>query len=240
MSSRRRLLALLATGAIVLAAALILAPALGSTRISIAAAFAGESPHKEILFHARLPRVLLAALAGGALSVAGLLFQALVRDSLADPYTLGIASGASLAAAIKDTLSGLEKGAAVRATTPGEVRWNTLTDQRFRTAVLLSFAIAATILSLAGIWGVVSYTVVQRNREIALRICKELTVHATVEEELFYPFLRENIEETDLVDEAEVEHATAKDLIAQIEAAEEVDDMFDAKVKVLKEYSTIT
>jgi hemerythrin superfamily protein len=72
--------------------------------------------------------------------------------------------------------------------------------------------------------------------ETALRICKELTVHATVEEELFYPFLRENIEETDLVDEAEVEHGTAKDLIAQIEAAEELDDMFDAKVKVLKEY----
>ena len=76
----------------------------------------------------------------------------------------------------------------------------------------------------------------QERRETALLICKELTVHATVEEELFYPFLRENIEETELVDEAEVEHATAKDLIAQIEAAEEVDDMFDAKVKVLKEY----
>jgi hemerythrin superfamily protein len=73
-------------------------------------------------------------------------------------------------------------------------------------------------------------------RETALRICKELTVHATVEEELFYPFVRENIEETDLVDEADVEHGTAKDLIAQIEAAEEVDDKFDAKVKVLKEY----
>lgn len=73
-------------------------------------------------------------------------------------------------------------------------------------------------------------------RETALRICKELTVHATVEEELFYPFVRENIDETDLVDEAEVEHGTAKDLIAQIESAEEVDDKFDAKVKVLKEY----
>lgn len=73
-------------------------------------------------------------------------------------------------------------------------------------------------------------------REVALRICKELTVHATVEEELFYPFLRENIDETDLVDEAEVEHGAAKDLIAQIEAAEDVDDMFDARVKVLKEY----
>jgi len=73
-------------------------------------------------------------------------------------------------------------------------------------------------------------------RAIALQICKELTVHATVEEEIFYPFLRENMEETDLLDEAEVEHATCKDLIAQIEAADEVDDMFDAKVTVLKEY----
>lgn len=73
-------------------------------------------------------------------------------------------------------------------------------------------------------------------QDIALQICKELTVHASVEEEIFYPFLRENIEQTDLLDEAEVEHQSCKDLIAQIEAADEVDDMFDAKVTVLKEY----
>lgn len=76
----------------------------------------------------------------------------------------------------------------------------------------------------------------EARRETALLICKELTVHATIEEELFYPFLRENIEATDLIDEAEVEHASVKDLVSQIEAADEVDDMFDAKVKVLKEY----
>ena len=76
----------------------------------------------------------------------------------------------------------------------------------------------------------------EARRETALLICKELTVHATIEEELFYPFLRENIEATDLIDEAEVEHASLKELVSQIEAADEVDDMFDAKVKVLKEY----
>ena len=64
----------------------------------------------------------------------------------------------------------------------------------------------------------------------------ELTVHAQIEEEIFYPALREAIKETDLLDEAEVEHGTAKDLIAQIEEAADVDDMFDAKVNVLGEY----
>jgi hypothetical protein len=75
-------------------------------------------------------------------------------------------------------------------------------------------------------------------RGIAQRICGELTVHATVEEELFYPWLRENLDEDDMemLEEAYVEHAGAKDLIAQIEAATEVDATFDAMVKVLSEY----
>jgi hemerythrin-like domain-containing protein len=64
----------------------------------------------------------------------------------------------------------------------------------------------------------------------------ELTVHAQIEEEIFYPAVREAIKETDLLDEAEVEHASAKDLIAQIQEATEVDDKLDAKVKVLGEY----
>ncbi|GAA4353488.1 hemerythrin domain-containing protein [Variovorax defluvii] len=76
----------------------------------------------------------------------------------------------------------------------------------------------------------------EKRRELAQEICMELTVHAQIEEEIFYPALREAIKETDLLDEAEVEHASAKDLIAQIQEAKEVDDMFDAKVKVLGEY----
>ena len=75
-------------------------------------------------------------------------------------------------------------------------------------------------------------------RAISQRICGELTVHAQVEEELFYPWLRENLDEEDMemVEEATVEHASAKDLIAQIEAATAIDETYDAKVKVLSEY----
>lgn len=76
----------------------------------------------------------------------------------------------------------------------------------------------------------------QKKLELARQICHELTVHATVEEEIFYPALREAIKDTDLLAEAEVEHASAKDLIAQIEAMDKADEMFDAKVKVLGEY----
>ena len=76
----------------------------------------------------------------------------------------------------------------------------------------------------------------QKRRDLATEICNELTVHAQIEEEIFYPALREAFKETDLLDEAEVEHASAKDLIAQIQQATEVDDKFDAKVIVLGEY----
>lgn len=71
---------------------------------------------------------------------------------------------------------------------------------------------------------------------LATQICMMLTVHATIEEELFYPEAREALKEEDLVDEAEVEHASAKDLIAQIVAMEPSEALFDAKVKVLGEY----
>jgi hemerythrin superfamily protein len=71
---------------------------------------------------------------------------------------------------------------------------------------------------------------------IALQICSMLTVHATIEEEIFYPAAREVLKEEDLVDEADVEHATAKDLIAQIESMQPDAALYDAKVKVLGEY----
>lgn len=78
----------------------------------------------------------------------------------------------------------------------------------------------------------------ESRRELAQRICKELTEHTRLEEEIFYPWLRENLdaESADLIDEALVEHASAKDLIAQIESARSVDETFDARVKVLGEY----
>ena len=78
----------------------------------------------------------------------------------------------------------------------------------------------------------------ETKRRIAQRICGELTVHAQIEEEIFYPWLRENLDEDDMemLEEAYIEHSGAKDLIAQIEAAKEIDATYDAKVKVLSEY----
>lgn len=73
-------------------------------------------------------------------------------------------------------------------------------------------------------------------RKLATQICLELTKHATAEEELFYPAVRAaGGENEDLVDEALVEHASAKELIAQILAMESHDELFDVKVKVLSE-----
>ncbi|NIR47476.1 iron ABC transporter permease [candidate division KSB1 bacterium] len=82
-----------------------LAPTIGSAKIDLTRAFDfslrfRENMDAQIFFIARLPRVILAALTGAALAVAGLVFQAVLKNPLATPYTLGIASGASLGAVI--------------------------------------------------------------------------------------------------------------------------------------------
>ena len=71
---------------------------------------------------------------------------------------------------------------------------------------------------------------------LAAQICAELKVHAQIEEEIFYPAAREALADEDLIDEAAIEHASAKELIAQIEQAHPGDELFDAKVTVLGEY----
>ena len=72
---------------------------------------------------------------------------------------------------------------------------------------------------------------------IATEICEALALHATVEEEIFYPAMRAAAEDAqDELDEAEVEHATVKELIAQIKAMDPDEELYDAKVKVLGEY----
>ncbi len=70
---------------------------------------------------------------------------------------------------------------------------------------------------------------------LALKICLALTIHTQIEEEIFYPAAREAIERAELIDEAIVEHASAKQLIAEIEEMESGDELYDAKVKVLGE-----
>ncbi len=75
-------------------------------------------------------------------------------------------------------------------------------------------------------------------QEIAQQICEMLSVHAEIEEEIFYPTLRGALDTDDLLDEAEVEHATVKDLVGQIESMDPDDDLYDAKVTVLGEYVT--
>lgn len=72
--------------------------------------------------------------------------------------------------------------------------------------------------------------------KIAWKICAALTVHAEIEEQIFYPAARRAISDGDLLDEATVEHASAKQLIAEIESMTPRERLFDARVKVLGEY----
>lgn len=75
-----------------------------------------------------------------------------------------------------------------------------------------------------------------KKQALALEICQELTIHAQIEEEIFYPAVQTALKDKTLVPEAKVEHDTLKFLIAQIQEAEPGSEMFDAKVKVLSEY----
>jgi hemerythrin superfamily protein len=74
-----------------------------------------------------------------------------------------------------------------------------------------------------------------RKQKLAAQICKALKVHTRIEEEIFYPAFLEATGDKDMHHEAEVEHAGAKKLIAEIEGSGPDDDYYDAKVKVLSE-----
>ncbi|WP_018410471.1 hemerythrin domain-containing protein [Methyloversatilis thermotolerans] len=75
-----------------------------------------------------------------------------------------------------------------------------------------------------------------QKKSIVRDICTELEVHASIEEEIFYPAVKAALKDKELVPEATVEHATLKDLIGQLRDTEPDGEMFDARVKVLSEY----
>ena len=107
---RRRLWWTLAGFGTLALGACLLAPLVGSTRIHLSAVFDRSTPYADnvdaqIFFVARLPRVLAAALVGSALALAGVVFQALLRNPLASPDTLGVSAGASLGAMIAITFN---------------------------------------------------------------------------------------------------------------------------------------
>src|SRR6516165_9999638 len=79
---------------------LLVTPWIGTAGIRWQNVLAGVSPDREIFLVARLPRILFSAVVGGSLAVAGVLFQAILQNSLADPFTLGISAGSSLGAVV--------------------------------------------------------------------------------------------------------------------------------------------
>jgi hemerythrin superfamily protein len=74
-----------------------------------------------------------------------------------------------------------------------------------------------------------------QKKKLVDQICDELTIHTTLEEEILYPAARGAIRDEDLMDEADIEHEGAKNLIAQLRSANPGDDHYDAKVTVLGE-----
>jgi ABC-type Fe3+-siderophore transport system permease subunit len=102
----KKLITRTAAALIVLAAVMLVCSLIGSEKISLRAVFSGAgaraaaNPDYEIFVRVRLPRIILACLVGAALACSGVVFQALLRNPLADPYILGISSGAGLGAII--------------------------------------------------------------------------------------------------------------------------------------------
>jgi hemerythrin superfamily protein len=75
-----------------------------------------------------------------------------------------------------------------------------------------------------------------KKKQLVAQICLELTVHAQVEEEIFYPEVQAALKDKELVPEARVEHQSIKDLIAAVEGVEPGGEDYDAKVKVMSEW----
>ena len=108
----KKLIVRIASALVLLAAVMFVCSLMGTESISLKAVFGGAgrqaavNPDYEIFVQVRVPRIILAAIVGAALACSGVVFQALLRNPLADPYILGISSGAGLGAIIA-VISGL-------------------------------------------------------------------------------------------------------------------------------------
>ncbi len=89
---------------------LLLSLSVGSYSVTLSDLFSGGTTGAAVLWELRLPRVLLALLAGGGLAISGASFQTLFRNPLAEPYTLGLASGAALGAVLAVQLGAITTG----------------------------------------------------------------------------------------------------------------------------------
>src|SRR5918992_1468231 len=111
MTLRRRLMIVIPLAGTAAVLACLLAPLAGATPISLSRAFDRSIPFEQnvdaqIFFIARLPRVLAAALTGATLAAAGVVLQAMLRNPLATPFTLGVSAGASLGAMLAIVFGG--------------------------------------------------------------------------------------------------------------------------------------
>jgi len=110
VSLHRRFIRTVIGFAVLLGATLILAPLVGPTRIALARAFDFSIPFADntdaqIFFIARLPRTLAGAVVGALFASAGVVFQGLLRNALATPFTLGVSTGAALGAVLAISLN---------------------------------------------------------------------------------------------------------------------------------------
>ena len=115
-STRRRLAPSLMLAVVVLALTVAASVSLGSEKLSPLAAWRAPGLERTVMLQLRLPRVLLAVVAGGGLALVGAAFQALLRNPLAEPYVLGVSGGAALGATTAIAL-GLGSGVAWLAAT---------------------------------------------------------------------------------------------------------------------------
>jgi iron complex transport system permease protein len=127
------------------------APLVGSQLISLQDALSGDGTAATILWRIRLPRVLLAILAGGALAVSGLAFQTLFRNPLAEPYTLGVAGGAALGAVLAMQLEWIGSAVGFPAVAAAAFVGALLVSLVILGLAVTRFGVEVTTLLLAGI-----------------------------------------------------------------------------------------